>query len=115
MVRFVAVVSVLASAVFVLADDPYADAVPINQFPFLMTHDSATGYLEGGSPTYWWAKTQTVGFGGQVRETISLQAPANHVHHYPPLPSPLPRAPGRPRAERARSTCGRWCRTTATS
>eukprot|EP00729_Bicosta_minor_P014432 gene14432-16850_t len=41
------------------------DQVPLNQFPFIMSHDSATGYLDN-SPEYWWAKTQTVGFGGQA-------------------------------------------------
>jgi hypothetical protein len=44
---------------------PNKASVPFNQFPFLMTHDSATGYLGGGAVN-WWAKTQTVGFGGQA-------------------------------------------------
>ena len=50
------------------ADDtlvPPWDLEPLNQFPFLMAHDAATGYLDN-SPEYWWAKTQTVGFGGQA-------------------------------------------------
>ena len=45
---------------------PSRDAVPLNQFPFVMTHDSGTGYL-GGDPTDWWTKTQTVGLGGQAQ------------------------------------------------
>jgi len=44
---------------------PTRDSVPLNQFPFILTHDSATGYL-GSDPVDWWAKTQTVGFGGQA-------------------------------------------------
>ena len=38
---------------------PTRDSVPLNQFPFIMTHDAATGYL-GSDPVDWWAKTQTV-------------------------------------------------------
>ena len=45
---------------------PNRDAVPLNQFPFVMTHDSGTGYLDD-APTGWWTKTQTVGLGGQAQ------------------------------------------------
>ena len=74
---------------------PPWDLVPLNQFPFLMTHDSATGYLKDGNPEYWWAKTQTVGLGGQaacgarafdVRPLV--QDDGNLVMHHGPITVP---------------------------
>ena len=44
---------------------PSRDAVPINQFPFIITHDAGTGYL-GSNPIDWWSKTQSTGLGGQA-------------------------------------------------
>ena len=44
---------------------PTRDSVPINQFPFVMTHDAGTGYMNGGVVS-WWAKTQSTGLGGQA-------------------------------------------------
>ena len=79
------------------ADDtlvPPWDLEPLNQFPFLMAHDAATGYLDN-SPEYWWAKTQTVGFGGQaacgarsfdVRPFV--QGDGNLVMHHGPITVP---------------------------
>ena len=31
----------------------------------VQAHDAATGYLDN-DPAYWWVKTQSTGFGGQV-------------------------------------------------
>jgi hypothetical protein len=48
---------------------PWLDssAVPFNQYPFLMPHDAATGYLSAGlNPIHMWAKTQSGGFRQQA-------------------------------------------------
>ena len=48
----------------------YDTSVPVNAWPFIETHDAATGYLPDGgvvkSQLMRWTKTQTTGTSGQL-------------------------------------------------